>query len=656
MEESITLFVIHVRSLFRSSCALIGLVLVTSLATSVSPAAADELDTVVFEGSGWGHGVGLSQYGAYGASRDGWSAEEITQHFYKGTTLEVLGAEGGNLSAPDDLWVGLDRDLESVTLVARTINWSEPEATLTVTRASDGMTWEVASGDRISITRLDTTCELVFSGSIDDTSEGSCDLDLTWDGDAGFPTRAVEVDGCLFADWNGSETDPSLNYLYRPCIYARGHMVIRPTERGSAGRFDMSVVMDIEDYMLGISEMPYYWGSPENGGMAALEAQAIAARSYARELHLYRDEPGIGTNGCKAWCHVRDDTYDQRYVGWGHGWSTWIAATQNTAGTVMTHPDAATSIYSANDTENIVRGYYSSSSGGKTENGHEVLIGGADPREYYSSVDDGWSLTSLNPRASWSFDFSAEHVASKVGLDTLTSIAVVERHTSGSAKLIEFAGTKDGETSTKTYTGRDSRLKFGLYSIYFDVAFGSPSPFSDIVGSVHYDDVVFIADAGITAGCNPPQNTQFCPEGHVTRGQMAAFLVRALDLTADGDKDWFSDDDGSIFESDINKLAQSAITFGCNEAQTSFCPDDPVSRGQMAAFLVRAFGYTDPGTGDWFVDDDGSMFENDIDKLRVAGVTFGCNPPGNTRFCPEDPVRRDQMASFLARALNGSTS
>ena len=644
------------RKIRRLSCALVSVILVMSVAGPAAASTAAESATVSFEGSGWGHGVGLSQYGAYGASRDGWSAEQIIQHFYQGSNVEVMGDEGSGLSVPDDLWVGLDRDLESVTLVAKTINWSEPAATLAVTRPADGKTWELATGDRLTLSRVtSTTCKLEVTGSIED-EEGPCHLDVTWDGDAEFPTRAVEVDDCEFVDWNGDESKHPGPWFARPCTYARGYMVIRPTEHGSAGRFDMSMVMDIEDYMLGISEMPYYWGLSEGGGMEALRAQAISARSYARELQLYRDEPGSGINGCKAWCHVRDDTYDQRYVGWGHGWSTWIAAVESTAGMVMTHPDAATSAYSANDTENIVRGYYSSSSGGKTENGHEVLVGGATAREYYSSVDDGWSLTSLNPKASWSFDFSAEYVAAKVGVDTWTSIAVTERHTSGSARAVEFAGMKDGIASTKTYSGKDVRLKFGLFSIYFDVAFGSPSPFSDIVGSVHYDDIVFIADAGITKGCNPPQNTRFCPDNSVTRGQMAAFLVRALELTDDGGKDWFADDDGSTFEADINRLAAAGITYGCNEAQTSFCQDQSVTRGQMAAFLVRAFGYTDPGAGDWFGDDDDSMFEGDIDRLRVAGVTFGCNPRNNTRFCPDDPVRRDQMASFITRALNGSSS
>jgi hypothetical protein len=71
----------------------------------------------------------------------------------------------------------------------------------------------------------------------------------------------------------------------------------------------------------------------------------------------------------------------------------------------------------------------------------------------------------------------------------------------------------------------------------------------------------------------------------------------------------------------------------------------------MAAFLVRALGYSDDGGGDLFVDDDESVFERAIDRLATAGVTLGCNPPDNDRFCPNDRVTRGQMAAFLARAL-----
>jgi hypothetical protein len=70
----------------------------------------------------------------------------------------------------------------------------------------------------------------------------------------------------------------------------------------------------------------------------------------------------------------------------------------------------------------------------------------------------------------------------------------------------------------------------------------------------------------------------------------------------------------------------------------------------MAAFLVRALGLTDTGSVD-FVDDDGSVFEASIVKLAAAGITRGCNPPVNDRFCPTDYVTRGQMAAFLRRAL-----
>ena len=114
----------------------------------------------------------------------------------------------------------------------------------------------------------------------------------------------------------------------------------------------------------------------------------------------------------------------------------------------------------------------------------------------------------------------------------------------------------------------------------------------------------------------------------------------------------FTDDDGSIFEADIEWLAWEGITKGCNPPDNDmFCPNDYVARGQMAAFLVRALGYTDDGGGDLFVDDDDSIFEADIDRLGAAGVTKGCNPPDNDRYCPATYVTRAQMAAFLHRAL-----
>jgi hypothetical protein len=179
-------------------------------------------------------------------------------------------------------------------------------------------------------------------------------------------------------------------------------------------------------------------------------------------------------------------------------------------------------------------------------------------------------------------------------------------------------------------------------------------PFRDIGTRQFVKDIMWLSDAEITKGCNPPTNSRFCPTDTVTRGEMAAFLVRALGLTDDGGGNDFVDDDGSVFEGDIAKLAAAGITKGCNPpANDMYCPTNGVTREQMAAFLVRAYHLTDDGGGNTFVDDDNSAFETDIARLATAGITRGCNPPANTMFCPNQSVTREQMAAFLHRASTG---
>ncbi|HLT96247.1 MAG TPA: S-layer homology domain-containing protein [Acidimicrobiia bacterium] len=121
----------------------------------------------------------------------------------------------------------------------------------------------------------------------------------------------------------------------------------------------------------------------------------------------------------------------------------------------------------------------------------------------------------------------------------------------------------------------------------------STGEFTDVgPGHVFVSDIAWLADEGITRGCNPPANDRFCPDDPVTRGQMAAFLVRALGLPAGTGT--FTDTTGHVFEGDIARLAAADITRGCNPPQNDqFCPDDLVTRGQMAAFLYRALSQTD---------------------------------------------------------------
>ena len=175
--------------------------------------------------------------------------------------------------------------------------------------------------------------------------------------------------------------------------------------------------------------------------------------------------------------------------------------------------------------------------------------------------------------------------------------------------------------------------------------------FRDDDGGVHEADIDLVGREKITVGCNPPVSDEFCPKQFVTRGQMAAFVVRALGLN-ELDIDAFNDDDASIFEGAIDALSAAGITQGCNPpANDNFCPKAHVTRGEMAAFLVRAFDLPAGGAGG-FVDTAGSVFSADIDALAAADITKGCNPPLNTQYCPSNLVSREQMASFLIRALS----
>jgi len=82
---------------------------------------------------------------------------------------------------------------------------------------------------------------------------------------------------------------------------------------------------------------------------------------------------------------------------------------------------------------------------------------------------------------------------------------------------------------------------------------------------------------------------------------------------------------------------------GCDVAR--YCPDRVVRRDEMAAFLARSLGLT-PSATDGFADDDGSVFEGQIGAIADAGITVGC---ADGLFCPDRPVLREEMAAFLAR-------
>ncbi len=168
---------------------------------------------------------------------------------------------------------------------------------------------------------------------------------------------------------------------------------------------------------------------------------------------------------------------------------------------------------------------------------------------------------------------------------------------------------------------------------------------------------------GITSGCSTSP-LRFCPDDSVTRAQMAIFILRAMGAEKGScTGKVFSDVDASHWACGwIEKFAELGITRGCHtddpntpENEARYCPDSPITRAQMAVFLMKALNHTPSSkcTGSVFEDVSissvGDGFCKYIEGFADMGITAGCsaNPP---LYCPNDVVTRAQMAVFLTKA------
>ena len=173
--------------------------------------------------------------------------------------------------------------------------------------------------------------------------------------------------------------------------------------------------------------------------------------------------------------------------------------------------------------------------------------------------------------------------------------------------------------------------------------------FSDDDGSVHEPAIDALDAAGILEGTECGEGL-VCPGEPVDRWVIAVWLIRALDETPSTAANRFVDvHPGAWWSPHVERLAELRITQGCTADSLFYCPGQPVTRGQMATFLVRAFDL-EPSASAGFVDTAGRTHAANIDALAAAGVTAGC-ATDPARFCPGDHVTRGQMATFLARAL-----
>lgn len=176
--------------------------------------------------------------------------------------------------------------------------------------------------------------------------------------------------------------------------------------------------------------------------------------------------------------------------------------------------------------------------------------------------------------------------------------------------------------------------------------------FTDVTGGVHQPAIDALDALGVFDGteCSPEM---FCPDAEMKRWTMAVWLVRVLDTEEPPAVDESSFADVAVEDwwlAHVERLAELEITTGCRVDPLRFCPERPVNRAQMATFLVRALDL-EAAAPAGFADTEGNAHETNIDALAAAGVTAGCRADP-LRYCPDQPVTRAQMATLLARALD----
>jgi SpoIID/LytB domain protein len=407
----------HKRSVLISS--VIFSLISSSLFTPPANAVPNEW---IIVGSGWGHGVGLSQYGALGQALEGRSWQDILSHFYPGTNL-------GDSPGDKQIVVGLSQDKTAVFV--RLDKFSD-DAQLEMSIDGNPVA-TIGSGTVIRIEANGTS--VVTSGGDDGRAEAR--------GSGKKISFRINAGSGLINTNSGTPETNALSALSSP-----GHRYKYGTLNvvyggDNDGRVDLytSISMRLADeYPLGIAEMSSSWPK------AALVAQVVASRSYG----LGKANSGLRGN---CGCHIYNNATDQVYVGYSKESDAWrdaVSSAVNGAGqpAVLTFGGKA------------ITAYFASSTGGRTMSTLDAWGGNV---AWSQSVDDNWSLNARNPNARWGVRMSQSAMAAALGLSNVQSIDVVERYNSGAAKTLV---AKDSSGGSVTLSGRTFQARMKLKSTY----------------------------------------------------------------------------------------------------------------------------------------------------------------------------------------------
>ncbi|MEO1063096.1 MAG: SpoIID/LytB domain-containing protein [Actinomycetota bacterium] len=564
------------------------------------PLDASDVDDIVVEGRGWGHGRGMGQYGSLGYALDGWTSRQILDHFYGGTSA----AQRSN----SDIFVHLTGFDVSTALI---VTSSSPYTVGGVPVAANNYSRIEFIGPDAQLT-VGTSCTGPWAPASNPTTQTG--------------TRPQSgTDGYRFVDVTaGSSGQVSICRSDGATRAYRGTVV---GARDDSGFRWVGNRLPLETYLRGVvpRESPASWGDLGGGaGIEALKAQAVAARSYALALAERRRAQGIyATDTC--------DTTSCQVYGGASGDSRTDRAVSETAGEVREWPGG-----------DVVLTEFASSTGGYTWNT-------PGSRSFTNVIDEGDSV-SRNPNHFWTVTIPRERVEARYPqIGEFRSIEVTDRNGLGSwggrVREIEIVGSDGTVTLTNDGWDDDSfRRAFGLRSDWyrfpqFETGSGNADDGFWIVkrdGDVEaFGEAVDYGDAGALALNQPMVSMAAHPsgEGYWLLGRdggvfsygVADFFgsTGGLELNApvvgmaahpSGDGYWFVASDGGIF------------SYGEAEFYGSM-------GGVQLVSPIVGMSATPTGEGYWLVAADGGIFafgdapfHGSIGGTRLAEPIVGMAP------------------------------
>ena len=639
-----------------------GRVVVTGLAALVlllcglvfSPTVDAANGDFVFTGRGWGHGVGMSQWGAWEAAKEGVTFDQILAFYYPGTALEPL---------PDPNTEVRVR-ISSQPWTTNTVNFVQVDlkpvvtpATLVKHAGSEDAVEEIPVGSLVTVLRNDGKVQVITAAG----SQGPFDyIELRPD------TASADPVGDGPSDVAEGRVAIQLKTTGAAFDYREYWGALRVQPGDGAGRLWVYNHVPLEKYVRSIAEVDYDWAMPGSPAYApeAVKAQAVAARTYA-----------VAKNGPLA-----DNQNDQCYRGYSfEANNPGIAqAAEETAGLILSYEGKP------------INAYFSAHSGGYT------TAWSGSSSAYLPAQPDPWSLkapptsmSSAGPGYNWTYSITATDLSAKVNgnltdsltkktvyLGPLSRVEIVARDTTdpeSHAKTLRLTGAE----GTATVSASSFRALFG-YSVMRSTLILSitggeplaPGEFFDVGPThVYHDQIARVVTAGLMSGYD---TGLFKPENPVTRWQFAKIAVNLHNMMHPDDPIAVVNVTSAPFidvpvkpeeTGDVSDWVAAAKKAGLvtGVTSTNFQPYAEVRRDQMATMLCRALGWEDeaaalPAGTPGFADvPPTSTHWAAATYVKLQGIIQGYPSPtgdATTVLRVEEPIKRQHVAVILGRVLD----